>query len=130
MTSGPNAFQSCMNAKSYDLENRNSRAKDRESSEPQLLCFQLERDGNQQEEEGYIRGIGRPWPTLVVFSHLGTLHEVGVHPMKSVNSFFLFDAESTARVTARSQILLHGFADPDILNLNLMAEFHRRFGRR
>ena len=69
------------------------------SSEPQLLCFQLEGDGNQQQEEGYVRGIGRPWPTVVVFNHLGELHDISVNPVKSVNSLFLFDAESTARVT-------------------------------
>jgi hypothetical protein len=66
----------------------------------------------------------------VVFNHLGTLHEVGVHPVKSVNSLFLFDAESPARVTPGSQIPLYGFTDPNILGLNLIAEFHRRFGGR
>jgi hypothetical protein len=64
------------------------------------------------------------------FQPLGALHHVRVHPVKSVNSLFLFDAESTSGVTAGSQILLHGFADGHILDLNLITEFHRRFRRR
>src|SRR6202021_1601021 len=56
---------------------------------------------------------------------LTSLHRLDIHPMKRVHAFFLFHAVASARVASGSQILLHGFADADILDLNLLAEFHR-----
>jgi len=40
-----------------------------------------------------------------------------------MNTFFLLHAEASAGVAARAEILLHGFADAYIFNLNLIAEF-------
>ena len=67
---------------------------------------------------------------MVVFGHLRGLHPFCVHAVKGVNSSFLLDAESAARVTPRPQVLLYHFADRDVFHLYLMAKFHRRFGAR
>jgi hypothetical protein len=41
-----------------------------------------------------------------------------------MHAFFLLDAESSPRVTARPQILLHPLADRDIFDLDLMAKLN------
>lgn len=50
--------------------------------------------------------------------------------MERVHTSFLCHAEASPRVAAGAQVLLHHFADADILDLNLVAELHGRFGRR
>ena len=43
--------------------------------------------------------------------------------MERVHAFLLFDTVAATLVAAGVQVLLHGFADSDILDLNLVAEF-------
>ena len=51
-----------------------------------------------------------------------------VHAVEGVDAFFLLRAEAPALVAARAQVLLHGFADSDVLVLNLVAEADGIFG--
>jgi hypothetical protein len=57
-------------------------------------------------------------------------HHLCVHPVKSVHALLLFRAEAPAGITPRAQILLHRFADCDVLDLNLIAEIDRSLRRR
>ena len=46
-----------------------------------------------------------------------------------MHTFLLLDAVTPTLVASRMQIFLDRFADSHILDLNLMAELHRRFAR-
>src|ERR1700730_4774712 len=63
-------------------------------------------------------------------SSVSHFHPFRIHPMERVHASFLCHAEAPTRVAAGAQVLLHDFADADILDLNLVAEFHARFRRR
>ena len=50
-------------------------------------------------------------------------HCFDVHAMEGMHTFFLFDAVSPALVAAGMKIFLDGFADLDVLDLNLEDAF-------
>src|SRR5256885_15992948 len=61
-------------------------------------------------------------------NHGGSLsafpHDFRIHPVKSVHALFLRHTEPPVGVAPRPQILLHCFANTDILQLDLVAELH------
>src|SRR5262249_43190688 len=55
------------------------------------------------------------------------LHALGVHPVEGVYTLLLLHTKPSTLVTAGAEIFLHGLADPNIFDLNLIAEFDRGF---
>src|SRR5262252_9836575 len=126
LTSRPTTFRKYISAKSPIRRLATAMPKAGFSG-PTTSLFSVAKQSREVKETGNSDRVGRPRPTVVVFGHLSPLHPFRIHAVKPMHTFLLSDAIPAARITTRSEISLYCLADRDILDLNLIAEFHRGF---